>query len=155
MGPVSGVLTDALDSLRDAYLYTGEAKYGRTGAILLDRIADVYPGFDLLVYRDYYNSHGYTYRGKILGCIWEQITAKSFASAYDAFFPMMDDVYVVNFLKKKAETYNPDNKKRIRSGYGTTAKQIFYAKYSGPAKTRIFTEISVWYNPPPRLPRLY
>jgi uncharacterized protein YjdB len=130
MGPVSGVLTDALDSLRDAYLYTGEAKYGRTGAILLDRIADVYPGFDLLVYRDYYNSHGYTYRGKILGCIWEQITAKSFASAYDAFFPMMDDVYVVNFLKKKAETYNLDNKKenplRIRDNCETNLlREIF------------------------------
>ena len=37
------VLQMAAQELRSGYLHTGEAKYGRVGAILMDRIADVYP----------------------------------------------------------------------------------------------------------------
>ena len=39
----TGVLGNALTTLREAYLYTGDEKYGRIGAILTDRVADLYP----------------------------------------------------------------------------------------------------------------
>ncbi|MEG2378104.1 MAG: hypothetical protein RSC43_07095, partial [Clostridia bacterium] len=41
-----GIVLNAVESLKDAYLYTGDPKYGRIGAILIDRIADVYPDMD-------------------------------------------------------------------------------------------------------------
>ena len=46
-----GLLVSATRALRNAYLYTGEAQYGRVGAILIDRIADVYPDMDTAPYR--------------------------------------------------------------------------------------------------------
>lgn len=113
-GPIynQGVLSDALNTLRDAYLYTGDARYGRTGAILIDRVADVYPDFDLSpYYGKFYNSHGGGGEGKIIGRIWETGLAKNMVYAYDAFYPAMDDPYVINFLNQKAEKYNLPNKK--------------------------------------------
>jgi hypothetical protein len=41
-----GVIDGALRAFMYAYIYTGDPKYGRAGAILLDRVADFYPGFD-------------------------------------------------------------------------------------------------------------
>ena len=98
------MLLRSLRELRDAYLYTGESKYGRAGAILLDRVADVYPSFDLSVCsQPYSNSHGFSLKGKILGRIWEADTiAPTLAQAVDAFFPMMDDPSVVRYLNDKA-----------------------------------------------------
>ena len=108
-----GLLTTALSNLRDAYLFTGEAKYGRVGAILIDRVADVYPEFNLYPYfGTFYNSHGNSGEGKIIGRIWECALARNLAQAYDAFYPAMEDPYVINFLSKKAETYGLDNKKK-------------------------------------------
>ncbi|MEN6315881.1 MAG: S-layer homology domain-containing protein [Clostridiaceae bacterium] len=107
-----GIISAALKSLRDAYLYTGDMKYGRAGAILIDRIADVYPDFDLMPYNGIlWNSHGGAGNGKILGRQWECSLSKIFAQAYDAFFPAMDDPFVVDFLKTKALQYELDNDK--------------------------------------------
>ncbi len=110
------VIMDAIKSLRDAYVYTGDAKYGRVGAILLDRIADFYPDYSIDAFVDpsfefdrYHNSGGNT--GKILGAIWDADTiAGNFATAYDAFFPMYDDPAVLSFLTEKAEKYSYDEK---------------------------------------------
>lgn len=110
----SGIIQKALDALRDAYIYTGDIKYARTGTILLDRIADVYPSMDLAFYKDsdgYRNSHGGTGEGKIVGSIWETNLVKSFIKAYDAFFPAMDDSEIINFLSKKSIELNLDNPK--------------------------------------------
>ncbi len=37
---------EILEALKTAYIYTGDIKYGRAGAIILDRIADVWPDMD-------------------------------------------------------------------------------------------------------------
>ncbi|MBQ2742463.1 MAG: Ig-like domain-containing protein, partial [Oscillospiraceae bacterium] len=103
---------DALTALRDAYLYTGEEKYGRAGAILIDRVADVYPGFDLSRFSiNYLNSEGGRNNGKIVGSIWETRTAELFVRAYDAFYPMFDDPQVIRFLSEKAEEKGLENPK--------------------------------------------
>ncbi|MBQ9986437.1 MAG: Ig-like domain-containing protein, partial [Oscillospiraceae bacterium] len=71
-GTDGSFFTRGLRALRDAYLYTGDAKYGRAGVILLDRVADVYPDFHLAkVSLNYPNSHGLGYNGKVVGQIWE------------------------------------------------------------------------------------
>lgn len=107
-GSGTGAIQDAIRALRDAYLYTGDAKYAHAGSILLDRIADIYPSLDVSVYDAsiYLNSHGGTGVGKAVGSIWETGLIKDFISAYDAFFPAMDDPEIVAFLKAKGEKYN-------------------------------------------------
>ena len=103
----------AINAFRDAYVYTGEAKYGRAGAILLDRVADLYSGFDLAPYNGtYQNSHGGGGQGKIIGCIWEANGfAEDLVTAYDAFFDIYDDPQVISYLSEKAKAFNLDNKK--------------------------------------------
>ncbi|MFD0960967.1 FIMAH domain-containing protein [Paenibacillus chungangensis] len=104
----SGEISKAINSLRDAYVYTGDMKYARAGIVLLDRIADVYPEMDVSAYSaaDFLNSHGGTGEGKVIGSIWETGLVKDFISAYDAFFPAIDDAEVIAFLSGKAEQYD-------------------------------------------------
>jgi len=105
-----GIFCGALDALSKAYIFTGDEKYGRVGAILLDRIADVYPGYDIRwQYKAGYdcdNSDGGNRAGKTIGRIWEVSVVRAFAKAYDAFFPIYDDPQVVSFLSAKAQKYN-------------------------------------------------
>lgn len=108
----NSVVSTALDSLMEAYNYTGEAKYGRVGAILMDRVADVYPDMTHKVYTPVFFLSPY---GKITDRIWGTGMAKRFALAYDSFYPAYDDDYVVNFLSKKAEKYQLENPKNTPS----------------------------------------
>jgi len=104
----SGQVSRAIKALRDAYIYTGDMRYARAGVILLDRIADVYPDMDIGAYDPsvYLNSHGGTGKGKIIGSIWETGLVRDFISAYDAFFPAIDDPEIIGFLSAKAEQYD-------------------------------------------------
>ncbi|WP_409347283.1 FIMAH domain-containing protein [Paenibacillus sp. MBLB4367] len=113
-----GNIQHALNSLKNAYLYTGDAKYARAGTILLDRIADVYPQLDISAYDKnvYLNSHGGTGKGKAIGSIWETTIVKDFVSAYDAFFPAMDDPVITDFLQAKAAAYDLGPRKRTAAG---------------------------------------
>ncbi|GGE26010.1 hypothetical protein GCM10011571_30170 [Marinithermofilum abyssi] len=109
-----GIVDNALRAFRDAYLYTGDAKYAQAGTILLDRIADVYPDMDLAPYPasdGFLNSHGGTGKGKIRGSIWEATAVTEYLSAYDAFFPGMEQAEIVPFLREKAEKYQMANRK--------------------------------------------
>ncbi|NLG53051.1 MAG: hypothetical protein GX541_03655, partial [Clostridiales bacterium] len=107
----SQTIRDALWSLSKAYVYTGESKYARSGAILLDRIADLYPDYKWEIWKTWRPD---SYRGKILDSGWECQLARDFIDAYDAFYPIYDDPYVINFLSDKAEKYNlsPKNTKQ-------------------------------------------
>ena len=108
----TGFLYTTIETLRDAYLYTGDAKYGRAGAILIDRIADVYPSMSLRPYQLQMNDHPYYIaKGKVLDRIWENQPARDYSKAYDAFFPMYEDASVIRFLSQKAEKYQFDNPK--------------------------------------------
>ncbi|MBQ9986633.1 MAG: Ig-like domain-containing protein, partial [Oscillospiraceae bacterium] len=109
-GPVK-FIPNVIDSLRDAYLYTGDEKYGRAGAILIDRVADVYPGYDFYPYIEFQHSHGGKYTGKIDGSIWERRHAEGFSHAYDAFWPMMEDDRVIEYLSQKATELGLKNEK--------------------------------------------
>jgi hypothetical protein len=108
-----GLVASALTAFRDAYLYTGEAKYARAGTVLLDRVADVYPDMDISAYDRsvFLNSDGRKNTGKVIGSIWETGLVKTFISAYDAFFPAMDDPETVRFLAGKAAACGMSNPK--------------------------------------------
>ncbi|MBE6550786.1 MAG: hypothetical protein E7665_01490 [Ruminococcaceae bacterium] len=82
-----GIIVNILRSCSKAYLFTGEQKYADAVLVLLDRIADFYPGFSGEGHRPsngFFQSDGGSGRGKILGRIWECWIAYDFAAAYDA-----------------------------------------------------------------------
>jgi len=82
----TGAVRQALQALRDAYLFTGEAKYGQAGARLLGRIADFYPDYDWGLWKAFRDDG---YAGSILDPVWSNYPATEFCLAYDAFFPEM------------------------------------------------------------------
>ncbi len=106
-----GEFCKIVDTLRDAYIYTGDAKYGRAGAILLDRVADIYPHLYVKPYIFLMGPNENWRHGKGVDRIWENATSRDWAKAYDAFFPVYDDTQVVSFLSKRAAKYNLDNPK--------------------------------------------
>ncbi len=106
------VIRYALNAFREAYVYTGDKKYGIAGAIILDRIADLYPDMDYG--KDCPNlqsSHDGGGNGKVVGRIWENAFNKNLTMAYDAFFDVYDEQEVINYLSAKAEQWDLDNKK--------------------------------------------
>jgi len=92
----------AITDSADAYLYTGKPEYGYTAAILLDRLADFYPSYDLSLYgKDISASHGGLYNGKYIGSITESVEDAYIISAYDAVYALYDDSTVLNYIKEK------------------------------------------------------
>ena len=86
-----GLIAEALRSTRDAYLYTGDERYGRVCAIMTDRIADVYPAMDTGAYfPEFYNSDSTQPAGKIAGSIWAYWEADVFAKCYNEFTKQRD-----------------------------------------------------------------
>lgn len=103
-----GILIDALNAFKNAFIYTGDMEYARKGAILLDRIADIYPTMDITQFDHniYVNSHGGAPAGKAIGSIWETASVKNLIDAYDAFYPVYDDPEIIQYLQQKGEIYN-------------------------------------------------
>ncbi|MBQ6699002.1 MAG: Ig-like domain-containing protein, partial [Oscillospiraceae bacterium] len=65
-----GGVNVAVRDLAESYIYTGEEKYGRAAAVLIDRIADVYPSFSYKQWDNMYLvAHGGSGYGKIYGRI--------------------------------------------------------------------------------------
>ena len=104
----SGTFMQALKAFGNAYMYTGEERYGTAGIILLDRIADLYPDMDTSGLRGqgFLNSDGLANRGKGVGCIWEAAAVKIVLAAYDQLWPAAENQGAINFLKEKADEYH-------------------------------------------------
>lgn len=105
-------------TLSEAYLYTGDKLYARKAAILLDRVADVYPDLDWKPYADkgWYHSDGGRNVGKIGGAIWETILVQVFADSYDKILSgTIDNPELYDFLKKQSEKYKLPKPKGTRS----------------------------------------
>ncbi len=118
-----GFIYRALTSLSEAYVYTGEEKYGIAGAILVDRIADVYSDFDVIdiglrlpVADNSYkqNADGTLTglpHGIILGKLHDIEIAVQIIKAYDAFWPALKNPKVISYLSDKAKKYDFENPK--------------------------------------------
>jgi oligo-alginate lyase len=105
----------AAHALGLAYVYTGEQVYAHKGAVLLDRIADVYPEMDISPYArmGISNSDGGRGTGRIKGCIWENGVAESLSQAYDLVYDgMQGDQDLIHFLSERAEQWKTGNRKR-------------------------------------------
>ena len=93
--------------LRDAFLYTGEAKYARAGAIMLDKIADLWPYFDWHLWAGVRTDD---YKGKVEDSGSSTYYAQEIVDAYDAFLPIYNDPYVINYLSKNGAQYEIDER---------------------------------------------
>lgn len=106
--PYGGLLAQSLEKLAKAYNYTGDIRYGRAGAIILDRVADVYKDLD---WKQWGAFRGDSYDGKALDIVWNCTLATNLAYAYDAFLPAYSDAQTIDYLKAKAEKYQMKNPK--------------------------------------------
>ncbi|MGD9498842.1 MAG: heparinase II/III family protein, partial [Armatimonadota bacterium] len=110
-----------LNSLAEAYMYTGETAYAHKAGVLLDRIADVYPEMDWAPYaeRGWFHSDGGSGRGKIEGRIWETGTIRGLAVAYDMVADGLDDSpELLEFLAGMARQYDlPGQKGTVEDLY--------------------------------------
>ncbi len=105
-GDSGSVYYEAVRNCAYAYFYTGEKKYGRVAAILIDRLADFYPGYDISAFgNNVWNSDGGSNKGKRLGCIWECSISDADLAGYDMIFELYDDPQIVNEIRQKKAQY--------------------------------------------------
>ena len=113
---IPNVVSHRVQDFAEAYLYTGEAKYGRAGAILLDRVADVYPEAftNEFFHLGFATGGGGDDRGKFTGRIGDAERADTYALAADGLFDYLrsEDPQLISYLSQKADEYNLENKKR-------------------------------------------
>lgn len=112
-----GHIQDGISILADAYLYSGDKEYAAKAAILLDRLADVYPSMDWKPYADrgWYHSDGNSNVGKIEGRIWECGAFNRMATSYDKILTGLDDQpELYAFLARMAERYHLPTPKGTR-----------------------------------------
>ncbi len=76
----------AVTKLSQAYALTGDRLYARKTLVMLDRIAQVYPGMDYATQSRMGELTGGEYKGKILNALWETKTLLDLAVAYDLVF---------------------------------------------------------------------
>ncbi|MGC9327583.1 MAG: heparinase II/III domain-containing protein [Candidatus Hinthialibacter sp.] len=96
--------------LSEAYFVTGDPVYARKAAILLDRVADLYPLFDFQSQGLVYEKGGH--RGYVT--VWHDACedARELAQAYDRIFEgIRHDGELVSFLSQKAEEYHLESPK--------------------------------------------
>jgi hypothetical protein len=96
--------------LATAYVMTGEPVFAHKAAILLDRVADLYPTFDFMSQGILYESaHGDGYVS-----VWHDATieTREMTLAYDAIKTGIDsDSELVKFLSEQSERYQTPNRK--------------------------------------------
>ncbi|MBP3634189.1 MAG: Ig-like domain-containing protein, partial [Oscillospiraceae bacterium] len=97
-------LDTILPTLMNAYLYTGDEKYGSAGAILVDRLADIYPEYDCYQYdwQSYNSADGGSGHGKFIGITWDGILSGTLARAVDVFWPSASNPDVIEYLRARA-----------------------------------------------------
>ncbi len=97
-------LIPALQDLGRAYLITGDARYGRKGAILLDRMAALFPTMDHAAQSWYGLNYQVGYTGRFLYAVQESFNIGLYAEAYDNLYPALrSDSEVHAFLEKEPE----------------------------------------------------
>ncbi len=76
-----------------AYLLTGDKKYAHKAAVMLHRMAEVYPSMDHATQSRYglmSAAKGQNYPGKVVNLIWETTLIQNAAEAYDAIWDSID-----------------------------------------------------------------
>jgi hypothetical protein len=93
----------AVTALSRAYVLTGDRRYARKAIVMLDRIAEVYPGMDYSRQSRYAELTGGHYYGKIVNAIWETNVLQQLAIDYDLVFDALVGNDPVNLPWRSAE----------------------------------------------------
>lgn len=105
-----------LERLAILYTLTGDPRYAHKAAVLLDRVADLYPEMD---YMPHFKlgmeaSTGGSGQGRVQGCIWETWTAQNFSRAYDYIYEaLMQDQELLAFSQRMAQKYQGGDKSSL------------------------------------------
>lgn len=103
-------IVNGIGALGDAYSVTGDPVYAHKAAIMLDRVADLYPTFDFMAQAEVYekhDAHGYV-------STWHDACSetRTMATRYDQIFDAIkNDRELARFLAVKAKRYKLDNQK--------------------------------------------
>jgi hypothetical protein len=105
----TGVTIPTLKSLSQAWVLTGDPKYAHKCAVLLARLASVYPNHDDrqewlwgAAYGGYHPHYTSKTGGMITDLIWETFCSESAVYAYDAIYEYLDDApELFEFLQAK------------------------------------------------------
>ncbi len=107
-----GNLYETVLTLAEGYLYTEDVKYGRAGALLLDRVANVLPSFDMYSFRNkFLNSHGGSGYGAVQGRINDSYVLRELIKSADILYPMIQDEQLIGELSADAEARGLENDK--------------------------------------------
>jgi len=102
-----GKLVPGLHALSQAYVLTGDKRYAHKAAVILHRIAEVYPGMDHAKqsrYGQMMAARGIDYPGKVVNAIWETQLAKNVADSYDNVWETIDgDTELQKLVGKSGE----------------------------------------------------
>src|SRR5690606_9550635 len=83
----------AITSLSESYLLTGDKRYAHKAAVMLYRLAEIYPSMDHAKQSRYglmSAAAGRVYNGKIVNSIWETGLSRQLAIAYDMIWDSID-----------------------------------------------------------------
>src|SRR5205823_14427006 len=86
-------LVPGLHALGQAYILTGDHRYAHKAAVMIHRIAEVYPGMDHAKQSRYGTlmaARGINYPGKVVNAIWETSIAQNVAESYDDVWETID-----------------------------------------------------------------
>ena len=100
------VVASAAFHLAQTYTLTSDPRYAHKAAVLLDRVADVYPDMDLAPFckLGFAHSHGGWGTGRIWGCLCENDNVWRFSRAYDSIFDaLVQDEELVAFSSAKSQ----------------------------------------------------
>ena len=109
-GQFKRLVRDGIQNLAAAYVFTGDPAYARKAAILLDRVADVYPDFDFGKQGEVYEAGGS--RGYV--SVWHDACeeTREMVLAYDQIFEAIRaDAQLVHFLSTQARKHKLENPK--------------------------------------------
>ncbi len=109
-GQFKKLVLEGIKSLAVAHVFTGDPVYARKAAILLDRVADVYPEFDYASQGLVYEKRGH--QGYV--SVWHDSCeeTRELAMAYDQIFESIrKDDELVKFLSAKATAHKLANRK--------------------------------------------
>lgn len=95
----------AIVNLGRAYLLTGDKRYAHKAAVILSRLAEIYPSMDHAHQSRYgyiLKQQGRLYNGKVFNLIWEASFIQGAAEAYDAVWNTIDTDSVLQSAYNKS-----------------------------------------------------
>jgi hypothetical protein len=121
-------ISPAITNLSRAYLLTGDKRYAHKAAVMLVRLAQVYPEMDYTNQSRYglmRKAEGGTYPGKVLNHIWETFFARDAAEAYDNIWNSIDGDAELQKLYGKT---GPELRGFVEANFLEDAIDAYFAK---------------------------